>query len=103
LMLPVEAQVALVGVVGEGNLDGVVVGGETGGRQTGDRETGDLFEVADDLRESGLMAPAGIGVPAGIDAGDGILDRLTTRMPFSSFCVGRVSTLSGLRTWRKPS
>ena len=27
--LPVEAKVALVGVIGEGNLDGVVVGGET--------------------------------------------------------------------------
>ncbi len=36
--LPVEAEVALVGVVGEGDLNGVVVGGEAGGGEAGQRK-----------------------------------------------------------------
>ena len=47
--LPVEAEVALVGVIGEGNLDGVVVGGKTRARQAGDGKAGGLLEVGNNL------------------------------------------------------
>jgi hypothetical protein len=52
--LPVEAEVALVGVIGEGDLDGVVSRSQARGvslpRDTADRQCGrELFEVTDDL------------------------------------------------------
>ena len=49
VLLEVEAEVTLVGVVDEGDLDGVVKLRESGGRRSRERKTGDLAEGVDDL------------------------------------------------------
>src|SRR6202044_1765667 len=92
--LPVEAEVALVGVVGEGDLNGVVVGGEASGGEAsqweraggvgaaGQKLRTELgLELSDDLlRERIELRVWNGGDPSrGIDrvggSGDGIFDR----------------------------
>ena len=50
ILLVVEADVTLVRVVVERDLDGIVVLRETGGGEAADRQTGDVAEGGDDLR-----------------------------------------------------
>ena len=98
VLLIVEAKVALVGVVGEGDLLGVVVGREAGGRRdrTGAGQEM-LLEVADDLLREGIDG-AWRESQCRLRRSTPVIGFLTgtTRMPLSSFCVGRVKTLSGL-------
>ena len=53
--------------------------------------------------ESGLIAAAGIAVPAGyVTPVSGFLTG-TTRIPLISFWVGSVYTYRGFSVWRNPS
>ncbi len=75
VLLVVETKITLVGVVGEGDLRGVVVLVEAGGGQTG-ALGGNLLEEADDLLRDGIDGGGRDRGASGVDlAGDGVLNR----------------------------
>ena len=102
--LPVEAQVAFIGVVVEGNEDVVVVLRQARACEAGGGQAGDALEIADDLGGERIDRACGEGRVGGIDCSrDRVADGYDEVSVELVLRGQREDRQSACRTWRKPS